>query len=260
MIRYLVIGLVQGVTEFLPVSSSGHLVLAQRLLGLASPGVFLEAMLHVGTLGAVLVVFWSDLRSLVQSLRGRGEVEQRKEVGLLLIGTVPAVVVGLLLRSTIEASFSSLWAIGLGLLVTAAALAWGVRARSTADRQVLGVRDAMVVGTAQALALFPGVSRSGMTISAGLRRGLSGSTAARFSFLLAIPALAGAGGLTLLDALRHPHEVEWVGLLIGSTAAFASGWAALRLLLRLLRRGRFWVFAVYCALVGTATILWAALG
>jgi undecaprenyl-diphosphatase len=255
MIRYLWVGLVQGVTEFLPVSSSGHLVLAQRLIGLNPPGVLLEAMLHLGTLGAILIVFWKDLWKLLSAVRGRGTVEQRKDVGLLLMGSVPVVVAGLLLRRVVEGAFASLWTVGLGLLGTAVALSLGHRARRRAVRSQVRVRDALTVGMAQAVALFPGVSRSGITLSAGMTGGLSSHASARFSFLLAVPALAGAGALQLAEALRGTETVHWPGVALGTATAFVSGWLALRALLYLLRRGRFWVFAVYCAVVGLTSIL-----
>ena len=259
MIRYVLLGLVQGLTEFLPVSSSGHLVLAERWLGLDSPGVLLEAMLHWGTLAAILIVFRKDIVALLRSLRGKGSVEQRKEVGFLIAGTVPVVVVALLFRETIQSAFSSLLGIGIGLLLTALILTLGQLARARARRPSIRFPDAVVVGLAQAAAVFPGISRSGVTISAGTAMGLSAADAVRFSFLLAIPALFGAGLFHLLDAMNASGSQNWLGILIGTLCAFGSGWLALRAVLRLVRRGRFWIFAVYCFLVGVGTIVWSIL-
>jgi len=259
MIRYVLLGLVQGLTEFLPVSSSGHLVLAERWLGLDSPGVLLEAMLHWGTLAAILIVFRKDIVALLRSLRGKGSVEQRKEVGFLIAGTVPIVVVALLFRETIQSAFSSLLGIGIGLLLTALILALGHLARARARRPSIRFPDAVVVGLAQAAAVFPGISRSGVTISAGTAMRLSAADAVRFSFLLAIPALFGAGLLHLLDAMNSSGSQNWLGILIGTLCAFGSGWLALRAVLRLVRQGRFWIFAVYCFLVGVGTIVWSIL-
>ena len=259
MIRYALLGLVQGLTEFLPVSSSGHLVLAERWLGLDPPGVLLEAMLHWGTLAAILIVFRKDIVALLRSLRGRGSVERRKEVGFLIAGTVPIVVVALLFRETIQSAFSSLLGIGIGLLLTALVLTLGHLTRTRARRPSIRFPDAVVVGLAQAAAVFPGVSRSGVTISVGTAMGLSAAHAVRFSFLLAIPALFGAGLLHLLDAMNASGSQNWLGILIGTLCAFGSGWLALRAVLQLVRRGRFWIFAVYCFLVGAGTILWAIL-
>ncbi|MCK5827140.1 undecaprenyl-diphosphate phosphatase, partial [Candidatus Bipolaricaulota bacterium] len=165
MIRYMLLGLVQGLTEFLPVSSSGHLVLAERLLGLDPPGVLLEAMLHWGTLAAILIVFRRDILKLLNSLRGKGSVEQRKEVGFLIVGTVPVIAVGLLLRETIQSAFSSLIGVGIGLLITAAILMLAHLLRRRARRPAIRIPDALAVGLAQAAAVFPGISRSGATIS-----------------------------------------------------------------------------------------------
>lgn len=259
MIRYMLLGLVQGLTEFLPVSSSGHLVLAERLLGVDPPGVLLEAMLHWGTLAAVVIVFRKDIVALLKSLRGKGSVKQRKEVGFLIAGTVPVIAVGLLFRETIQSAFSSLLGVGIGLLLTAVILTLGYMARRRARRPSIRFPDALAVGLAQAAAVFPGVSRSGATISVGTMMGLTAAQAARFSFLLAIPALFGAGLLNLLEALNAPGTHDWIGIILGSLCAFVSGWLALRAVLALISRGRFWIFAVYCLLVGTGTIVWSIL-
>ncbi len=259
MIRYALLGLVQGLTEFLPVSSSGHLVLAERWLGLDPPGVLLEAMLHWGTLAAILIVFRKDIVALLKSLRGKGSVERRKEVGFLIAGTVPIVAVALLFRETIQSAFSSLLGVGIGLLITALVLTLGHLARSRARRPSIRFPDAVVVGLAQAAAVFPGISRSGTTISVGIAMGLTAPQAARFSFLLAIPALFGAGLLHLLDALKAPSSQNWLGILVGTACAFGIGWLALRAMLRLVQQGRFWIFAAYCFLVGGGTIVWSLL-
>lgn len=259
MIRYMLLGLVQGLTEFLPVSSSGHLVLAEHLLGLDSPGVLLEAMLHWGTLAAVLIVFRRDILQLLKSLRGKGSVEQRKEVGYLIVGTVPVVAVGLLLRDTIQSAFSSLTGVGIGLLITAALLMLAHLARRRARRPAIQISDALAVGLAQAAAVFPGISRSGATISVGTMMGITAAQAARFSFLLAIPALFGAGLLHLIEAINMPGSHDWMGILLGTLTAFGSGWLALRAALALIAKGRFWMFAIYCGLLGTGTIIGAML-
>jgi len=259
MIRYMLLGLVQGLTEFLPVSSSGHLVLAERLLGLDPQGVLLEAMLHWGTLAAVVIVFRKDIIALLKALRGKGSMEQRKEIGFLIVGTVPVIAAGLLFRETIQAAFSSLLGVGIGLLLTAGILMLGHMARRRARRPSIRVPDALAVGLAQAAAVFPGISRSGATISAGVLMGLTAVQAARFSFLLAIPALFGAGLLNLLEAFNAPGTQNWMGIILGSLCAFISGWLALRAALALISRGRFWIFAVYCLLVGTGTIVWSIL-
>ncbi len=255
VIRYALLGLVQGLTEFLPVSSSGHLVLAEQWLNLDPPGVLLELSLHWGTLAALLIVFRHDIAGLLRSLRGRGRVEQRKEIGLLIVGTVPVVAVGLLLQERVQSAFSSLPAVGIGLLFTATLLTFGQAMLKRSRRPIIHVPDALAIGLAQAASVFPGVSRSGATISIGTAMGLTATQAARFSFLLAIPALFGAGLLHIPEAIQTVSSQNWAGILLGTACAFVSGWLALRFALALIARRRFWVFAIYCVVVGVSTLL-----
>jgi len=249
VIYYIVLGLVQGLTEFLPISSSGHLVLAEKLLGFAPSGLIVEAALHLGTLASLLVVFRSDIIGLLRSFSPRGTMDLRKEIGYLILGTVPIVVAGLAMRSAADAWFRSLWVLGAGWLVTAAVLVAADR-RSRRSRAALpSAAGAIVIGAAQALALAPGASRSGLSIGAGILAGLRSERAARFSFLLAIPAVTGAAGLAIWDGLRAgggPVGEELWGILIGAVVAFGVGLAALRFLLAIVARGRLWPFAVYC--------------
>ncbi len=261
MIAYLVLGLIQGLTEFLPVSSSGHLVLAERLLGLASPGLIFEACLHLGTLAAILVVFRADLAELARALTPRGNVDRRKDIGFLLVGTVPIVLVGLALRGAANAWFHSLWVVGIGWLATAAMLVAADRRVSRAGRASPSAAGSLGIGVAQSVALVPGVSRSGFSIGAGILVGLTPARAARFSFLLAIPAVAGAAGLTLWDGLRGQTagEPNWLGILMGTGVAFLVGLVALRALLKLVVRGHLWPFAAYCGALSVVALVLAAL-
>ncbi len=255
MIGYALLGLIQGLTEFLPVSSSGHLVLGERLLGLDPPGVLLEAFLHVGTLGAVLWVFRSDILELGRSVTRRGTIERRKEVGLIIAGTVPIVIAGLLFRSIADAVFSSLAVVGGGLLFTAVVLAAAARLRARAGRRQLRFTDSLIIGVAQALALFPGVSRSGATIAAGVTAGIEPTRAARFSFLLSIPALVGAAILNLWDvAAQGGWSGDWGGIAVGTVVSFIVGIAGIHALLAIVKRSRLWVFSIYCACVGAAAL------
>jgi undecaprenyl-diphosphatase len=256
MIRYALLGLVQGLTEFLPVSSSGHLVIGERLLGLHPPGVLLEAFLHLGTLGAVLWVFRADLAELALALTRRGTIERRKEIGFLIAGTIPIVVAGLLFRSVADAVFSSLAVVGGGLLFTALALVAAERLRARATRREPRFVDSVVVGIAQALALLPGVSRSGVTISAGVSRRIEPSRAARFSFLLSIPALLGAALLNLWDASAGGGwSGDWGGIAVGTAVAFVVGILGVHALLSIVRRSRLWFFSIYCAGVGLSVLI-----
>ncbi|MGC9529792.1 MAG: undecaprenyl-diphosphate phosphatase [Candidatus Bipolaricaulaceae bacterium] len=258
MYRYALLGLLQGLTEFLPVSSSGHLVLAQRLLGLDPPGVALEGAVHLGTLLAVVVYFRKDL---IWLLSGVGCREARRYLGLLMLGTLPVVAVGLGLRGAVEQAFSSVSLVGALLLVTAAALAGADWAAGRARRDRVGPGAALAVGVAQAASLLPGVSRSAITISAGMFAGVRPEAAARFSFLLAVPAVLGAGMVSLWDAGAAPLPAgTWPGLAVGAAVAALSGLAAIHALLALLRRRRLRLFAAYCGAVGVAAIAWSWLG
>lgn len=253
MIRYALLGLVQGLTEFLPVSSSGHLALGQALLGVESPGLALEAAVHLGTLGAVLLYFGGDLLALAGGLAT--DRAARRYVLLLALGTLPVALVGLLLGEVLEGAFASPRAVGGAFLGTALLLGLGAWAARRARRETVTVGDAGAVGVAQALALLPGISRSGATVAAGLLRGLSPASAARFSFLLSIPAIGGASALALARAVGEPG-LSPGGLALAGGCAFASGLLGIHVFLSLLRRGKLWPFALYCTALGLAALAW----
>lgn len=242
----IVLGLVQGLTEFLPVSSSGHLVMAQTFLGVPSPGVFLEVALHVGTLLSVMVVYRHKLTELLVGTVRRDAVALRY-VGLLILATLPVVVIGLLFRSSIEAAFDTPYVTGFMLLLTGVILystLWGRREHPV---DTPNGRHALTMGLAQCLALFPGVSRSGTTIAAGLWVGLRGERAAEFSFLMSIPAIAGAA---ILQVPEMGEAVIDGPLIAGFVVALVSGVAAIKSLVWLVRRQAFHQFAWYVWPVG----------
>lgn len=249
------LALIQGLTEFLPISSSGHLVLAQAALGFEAPALTADVALHVGTLVAVLVVYRRDVLALLSGIP-RGELG---EPALVVLGTLPAAAVGLVFRSELERAFDQpRWAAG-GLFVTALVLLageWG-RRRSRPDEESFRWWHALGIGLAQALAIWPGISRSGTTIAAGMLCGLSPARAARFSFLLAIPAILGAA-LLQAPALAGQSGADGLGRLLWG-AAFAGfvGWGALRVLLAFLGRGAFTWFAAYCVALGTGALVFA---
>ena len=260
------LGLVQGLTEFLPVSSSGHLVLAQHMLGWKEPEIFFDVCLHVGTFLAVLVVFRRDVSDFVKGgfqfafsgnpFRKRDLDFREKAFLLVVIGTVPTVIIGLFARHQMESLFASIPAVSFNLLITGTFL-WLTRyADSLKDRKILQTRwrDALWVGLAQGLAIAPGISRSGSTISGALFLGLNRDWAGRFSFLLFIPAVMGALLLELLHL--EVNEVEILPILLGTVTAGIAGYIALQFLLRLLRRGSFYVFAPYCWTVGLIGLIW----
>lgn len=246
----IVLGLVQGVAEFLPVSSSGHLVVVPAILGWEEPELSFDLMLHVGTLLAVVVYFWSDLRDVALAAVSKGErpEEGRRLLGLILLATVPAAVVGLTLEDPIESLFEEpLWVCGFWL-VTAAGLVAGERLHRRAAPRELTVSIALLVGSAQALALAPGISRSGATIVTGLALGLSRHEAARFAFLLAIPAIGG-GALTLVPDILDGTFRLTGPVLAGFTVAALSGYLAVAALLRMVRARSLAPFAVYLVVV-----------
>lgn len=250
------LGLLQGLTEFLPVSSSGHLVVAQHLLGIRSPSLFLEVMLHGGTLAAVLLFLRRDLlrlaRGVVAPRRARGG--ERRLCLLLLLGSLPAGLTGLSLRGPLaRVGLHPVW-VGASLLLNGLLLLTA-RRRGGAGRGLWEVPwpTALLVGAAQALALMPGISRSGATIVAALWAGMHREAAGRFSFLLAVPAMTGAA---VLEALRAgpPPGTSWAALAAGCLTAACAGGAALTVLFRVLRRGRLALFAPYCWALGAAVV------
>jgi undecaprenyl-diphosphatase len=254
LLQAIVLGVVQGLTEFLPVSSSGHLVLFQRLFGLREGVLTFDIALHLATLAAVLAVFREDVAAILKKPFG-------KLTGLIVVGTVPAVVVGLAFKDLFENLFESGESLGVEFLFTAAVLWWveSVRTRhKRLDRTTAA--DALWVGTAQAVAILPAVSRSGLTIAGALFRGLDREWAARFSFLLSVPAILGAAVLDLPDAARAVRSsgglgVSPVGLALGMAAALVFGWIAIRWMLAVLRRGSLRGFAVYVAAVGVLVLV-----
>lgn len=282
MLHEIVLGLVQGLTEFLPVSSSGHLVVVPGVLEWDEPGLSFDLMLHVGTLLAVLVAFRADLWQLALGVVGRGAdpARARRLLVLLAAGSVPAGVVGLLLEDVFERMFAEpLWVTGFWL-VTAAALLVSERA---AERRVLarrpgpgaaaggagggvgvapgppGLREAVLVGVAQAAAIAPGISRSGSTIAAGIVLGMTREEAARFSFLLSIPAIAG-GGLTLVPEVASGRFELTGAVWAGFAVAAVSGWLAITGLLRLVRTRTLRPFAAYLVVVAPLAALALAVG
>ncbi len=259
MIAYLVLGLIQGLTEFLPVSSSGHLVLAEKLFGLTPPGLLCEAALHLATLAAILVAFRSDLVDLLRALTPRGSLERRKEIGFLILGTVPIAIAGVLVRKNADVWFHSLWVVAVGWLVTSGLLLAADSRARRAHATLPSAAGAVGVGVVQAAALVPGLSRSGSSIAAGILVGMRPERAARFSFLLSIPAVVGAAGWTLFDAVRGPQttRADAGGIFLGSAVAFVVGLFALRALMRFVARHRLWPFAVYCVALAVAAVLLA---
>jgi len=261
----LFLGLLQGATEFLPVSSSGHLVLLQALMGVSDRGVGFEVLLHVATLLAVVICLRRDVAGLFRGAfsvlrRGfrppaEGWGENERLALAVIVGTVPAAAAGLALQSKIEAAFGRPdWTAGF-LLVTGVVLL-ATRAAKRESRGV-GPAEGLLIGVAQAAALLPGISRSGFTIAAALFLGVRRDEAVRFSFLLALPAIAGAFALELASGAAGFFEAQRVVSAVGFAGALASGCLAIVVLLRAVRRGRFELFGLYCLVAGGLALILA---
>jgi len=263
------LGIVQGVTEFLPVSSSGHLVLFQNLLGLSEPLLAFDISVHVGTLFAVVIYFCKDIVDILKALVKWFQVlpdtkaaadllagDREIRFALLIVtGSIPTAILGLVFKEIAETLFSSITIVGVTLMITGMIL-WGTRRLGAAGHGVrrFTVKNSMVIGVVQGLAIVPGISRSGATIAAGLYLGLDRETAARFSFLLSIPAVAGAGLLGTGDLVGHaglPLKI----IAAGTLASCLVGYASLKLLVWMVGRGRLHYFAPYCAVLGLAALV-----
>lgn len=256
-----VLGLVQGATEFIPISSSGHLVLVPWLFAWPSPGLAFDTVLHLGTLLAVLAVFWPDLVALLRAWwrsieQRRLDAPQARPAWWIIVGTIPAALMGILWEERFEALFHSSLHVSLLLLGTGLWLMLSERLGGK-DRQVedLSWWQSLWIGFAQGCAIAPGVSRSGATIGAGLLLGLRRDVATRFSFLLATPIILGAGLLQVKRLLEQPNlDASLPPLALGFAAAFLSGYACIRLLLAYVKERSLAVFAAYCWLMGLGTI------
>ena len=265
LFQALLLGILQGATEFLPVSSSGHLVLVPWLLGWHASGLAFDAVVHWGTALAVVAYFWRDWVSLVGAalltLRRLPEPSQgfagARLAWFILLGTLPGALIGWLLEDFFEGMFARPVAAAAFLLVTAAILTVSERfGRRQRDLDTLAWPDALIIGLAQALAILPGISRSGATIAAGLARGLRREPAAHFSFLLATPIILGAGLLKVVDLVQMGNLAAQIPtLVVGFAVAGVVGFGCIHFLLRYLQRHRLYPFAVYCAVAGVVCLL-----
>jgi undecaprenyl-diphosphatase len=248
----IILGLVQGLTEFLPVSSSGHLRVLEVVTGVRTPGVFVEVALHVATLGSVLVVYGARLWQIVRGALAL-QAQELRTTGLLALATIPAGVLGVLFHRQVEEAATSLVLIGIAFVITGF-VNWSTQRRA-GTRSEPTVGGAICIGFAQSVAaVFRGISRSGSTVSAGLWCGLSPAAAAEFSFLLAVPVIAGAA---LLESRHIASGVQAVGaapLAVSFAIAFVAGLWSIRFLVTLLKKGRFYAFAPYNWAIGLLTI------
>ncbi len=260
ILQAMVLGLVQGLSEFLPISSSGHLILARAIMGIADQAEapvlqILDILLHVGTLIAVLVVFWKDWMGILRN------PFKSKTLLLLFIASIPALIIALAFNNVLESLFSG-WFVGVAFLVTGGIMFLAEKLSKRGGKHVKraeepGYKHAVAMGCMQAVALLPGVSRSGSTLMGGIASGLTRQSAAKFAFMMSAPAILGSLLIKGKSALENGYfqQLDLVPVVIGMVAAAISGYLAIRFMLRLINRISLSWFALYVGLVGVAVII-----
>lgn len=256
------LGIIQGLTEFLPVSSSGHLILVRSLFGVSREyALAFDAILHMATASAVVVYFFRDIRTLIQTaLRKLARLPVNEKdmrlIWALVIGTIPAVVLGLMLETLMETMFRNPLLVA-GVLVAGSLLfmyaEWHVLNHERENKMT--IRKGLLIGLFQSLALIPGMSRSGASIAGGMLLGLSRHEAARFAFLLAVPIMLGAGSKKLLELAMAPEAVSWAAVLIGAAVAFVTALAAIHFMLSFVRKHTLWPFIWYRIILAGIVVL-----
>jgi len=255
LIKTIILGIIQGLTEWLPISSTGHLKLAEHFLGLEFPILF-SVILHIGTLIVILFFFRKDIRHILAALvRFDFKTENGKLIPLIIVGTIPTALIGLAFGDLIETVFQNIFPLAIAFLICGIILYSSKAGKDEKDS--INYLTAALIGTAQGIAIIPGISRSGATIAIALLIGIKQEKAFKFSFLLSIPAILGALGLTLyrqFDELATA-SLGWVEILAGMIAAMLIGYLVLKLLWKILAKKKFHVFAFYCWLLGAALII-----
>lgn len=266
LLQSIILGIIQGLTEFLPISSSAHLVIAPYLFGWEIPaqaGFIFDVLVQLGTLLAVIFYFRKDLYQIIVAvinglIHRRPFTEPMSRLGwFLIIATIPAVIAGVLFKDLVERAFGNPLAAGLFLLVTAALLVIAERVGKR-NRSINSISwlDALIVGLFQAISLFPGISRSGSTITGGMIRNLDRPSAARFSFLMSVPVMLGAGALAMVDLIKSPSfTMQIPTLIVGFIAAAVVGYLSIRWLLSYLIMHPLYFFAIYCLVLSIITII-----
>lgn len=263
----LLLGILQGLTEFLPISSSGHLVLAKELLNINNvANIEFEVFVHFGTFISVIIVFWKDIKLIFKALFGAlknplkinnhyRESENFRIIVFILIGTIPAGVIGIIYDKQIGVLFNDSKFVSVMLLVTGSILYLTKFAKPKEDKKV-GFLPSVFIGIAQALAILPGISRSGITISVGLFSGISRENAAKFSFLLSLPVILGATILKMVEVINNNTSLEqYLIYLAGTISAAVSGYVAIKIVMNVLKQKKFSWFSFYCFIIGILGIL-----
>lgn len=276
IIQAWILGVIQGLTEFLPISSSGHLVIAQRLFGLVEPGIAFDISVHLGTLAAVVIFFRKEILEVNDAaIAGCKRLFAKQDsfstlyanehgfrlAMLLAAGSIPTAIIGIFLQTISELLFTSIALTGGMLIVTGiilvltGVLLWITKNAKASEKGLseFSLKTALWIGVVQGFAIIPGISRSGSTIAAGLLLGLDKKTAGTFSFLLSIPAIIGAAGLHVV--LSGLDDIQIIQVLIGLLTSFVIGFLSLGILMRIVKRGRLYVFAPYCLVVGIVVLV-----
>ena len=250
IIEGIFLGFIQGITEFLPISSSGHLVIAQDILGLNPPGNMIEVATHLGTLISVMYIYKKDIVTIVTDFIYS---KNRKFVFFLIIGTLPSVFFGLGGKKIILTLFESTKMVSVCIIITGLVLLLSIRIRRS--NSTFNLNNSFLIGLSQAFAIMPGISRSGMTITIGMMLGIPPKEAARFSFLLSIPVIIGAGVLTAVEPISESSQIRFEVLFSSFLTSFLVGLLCLKWLLKILNNGNFHFFGFYCIIFGFITII-----
>jgi undecaprenyl-diphosphatase len=261
LIQAIILGIIQGLTEFIPVSSTAHLLISQSILNIPADNAMFSflVIVQLGTLVSLFAFYWKDLLSIIKATLNFGTPTPERDLGIyIVLATIPALIAGYLLKDAIEALFQQPMLQASIRLFSAAILLTLAESLTRKDRNLESMTwfDALVVGLFQIIAVFPGASRSGSTIAGGMFRGFDRPSAARFAFLMSVPVMLAAGGYEMLDVIKMPNLGEFLPLLaVGFGTAAVVGWFAIKWLINYLSKRSLYVFAAYCAVVGTIVFL-----
>ena len=250
ILQAIILGIVQGISEWLPISSKSHLIIIQLLFGLVQPAIF-DLLLHIGSLIVVLFVFWKDIWKLITGVFS-GDKKSLLYVAYIIVASIPVAIIGFVFKTQIEAALSNMYILGFGFLFTALILF--LSKFSFVKKKSLNFWNSLVIGISQVFSVLPGVSRSGTTISTGMILGVEKKEAAKLSFLMFIPAILGA---TVLEIGSIGLITNIPAMIIGMIFAMVTGYIALKLLMNIIEKNKFWMFSIYCFVLGIIVLLFA---